>query len=149
MDWFSVLKLTQFLHQFHFRDVVDIFIVFIIVYEILKLMRGTRAVQMLYGILFFTLLYVISFFFQLETLQFVVRNAVLYFGFAVIVIFQSEIRSALAHFGKNLSIPLGFRTPRGSKTLRDFYDEIVLAATSLSSEKIGALIIIERTVGLQ
>jgi len=149
MDWIYAINLPQFLRQFHFRDIVDILIVFVIVYEILKLVRGTRAVQMLYGILFFTLLYVVSYLFQLETLQFVVRNAVLYFGFAVIVIFQSEIRTALAHFGKNIRMPFGFRAPRGSKTLRDFYDEIVLATTSLASEKIGALIIIERTVGLQ
>jgi uncharacterized protein (TIGR00159 family) len=149
MDWINAINLPQFLRQFHFKDVVDIFIVFVIVYEILKLLRGTRAVQMLYGILFFTILYIVSYFFHLETLQFVVRNAVLYFGFAVIIIFQSEIRTALAHFGKNMSIPLGFRAPRGSKTLREFYDEIVLAATSLASEKMGALIIIERNVGLQ
>jgi diadenylate cyclase len=85
----------------------------------------------------------------LEKLQFVVRNAVLYFGFAVIIIFQSEIRTALAHFGKNMSIPLGFRASRDNKSAREFYDEIVLAATALASEKIGALVVIERNVGLQ
>ncbi|MEW6729786.1 MAG: diadenylate cyclase CdaA [Acidobacteriota bacterium] len=149
MDWFSAINLPAFLRQFHLRDLVDILIVFIIVYEILKLLRGTRAVQMLYGILFFTLLYIVSRFFHLETLQFVVSNAVLYLGIAVIIIFQSEIRNALAHFGKNVSIPLGFRTPRDTKTMREFYDDVVLAATSLASEKIGALVVIERTVGLQ
>lgn len=149
MDWINAISLSQFLRQFHLRDVVDILIVFVIVYEVLKLLRGTRAVQMFYGILFFTLLYVISRFLELETLQFVVRNAVLYFGFAVIIIFSSEIRTALAHFGKNMRMPFGFRAPRDSKTMREFYDEIVLAATSLASEKIGALIVFERNVGLQ
>src|SRR5262249_13763481 len=139
MDWINAINIPLFLRQFHFKDVVDILIVFVIVYEILKLLRGTRAVQMLYGILFFTLLYVISYFFQLETLQFVVRNAVLYFGFIIIIIFTPEIRTALAHFGKNMRTPLGFRPARGSKTLKEFYDEVVLAATSLASEKIGAL----------
>jgi uncharacterized protein (TIGR00159 family) len=147
MDWISAIN--EFMRQFHFKDAVDIFIVFVIVYEILKLMRGTRAVQMLYGILFFTAVYAVSYFFHLETLQFVVRNAVLYFGFAVIIIFQSEIRTALAHFGKNLSMPFGFRVQRQNKSFREFYDEIVLAATSLASEKIGALMVLERTVGLQ
>ena len=50
MDWIYAINLPQFLRQFHFRDIVDILIVFVIVYEILKLVRGTRAVQMLYGI---------------------------------------------------------------------------------------------------
>lgn len=149
MNWLDAISLSQYLRQFHLRDIVDILIVFIIVYEILKLLRGTRAVQMFYGILFFTLLYVIARLFQLETLQFVVRNAVLYLGFAIIIIFQSEIRTALAHFGKNMSIPFGFRVPRDTKTSREFYDEVVLAATTLASEKIGALVIIERNVGLQ
>lgn len=150
MNWIYTISLPQSLRLFHVRDIVDILIVFIIVYEILKLLRGTRAVQVLYGILFFIALYVISVYLRLETLQFVVRNAVLYLGIAIIIIFQSEIRTALAHFGKNFSIPwLGFRNLRDSKPTREFYDEIVLAATSLASEKIGALVIIERNVGLQ
>ncbi|MBI4851873.1 MAG: TIGR00159 family protein [Acidobacteria bacterium] len=150
MDFFSTISLPNSLQQLHWRDLLDILIVFILVFEILKLLRGTRAVQILYGILFFTFLYVMSGYFQLQTVQVVVRNAVLYLGIAIIVVFQSEIRTALAHFGKNFRLPmLGFRTSKENKSSREFYDEIVLAATSLASEKIGALVIIERNVGLQ
>jgi len=82
----------------------------------------------------------------LETLQFVMRTTLLYFGFAILVIFAPEIRSALMRFGSNLRRPLRFgRSRSGEEAL----DEIVLAATTLSSRKIGALIVIERTVGLQ
>jgi diadenylate cyclase len=145
MNWLSALNILQL----QWRDLIDILVVFIIVYEILKLLRGTRAVQIFYGILFFTFLYGFAYLFQLETLQFVVRNAVLYLGLTIIIIFQSEIRTALAHFGKNIRFPLGFRQPRDPHAIREFYDEVVLATTTLSSEKIGALIIVERNVGLQ
>lgn len=150
INFIYAINLPKFLQQFQWRDLLDILIVFILVFEILKLLRGTRAVQILYGILFFTFLYVISGYFQLQTVQVVVRNAVLYLGIAIIVVFQAEIRTALAHFGKNFRLPmLGFRSVKDNKTSREFYDEIVLAATSLASEKVGALIIIERNVGLQ
>lgn len=144
------ISLPNFLTQFKWLDLLDILIVFVLVFEILKLLRGTRAVQILYGILFFTFLYVVSGYFQLQTVQVVVRNAVLYLGIAIIVVFQAEIRTALAHFGKNFRLPsLGFRSNRDSKSNKEFYDEIILAATSLASEKIGALVIVERNVGLQ
>lgn len=150
INFIYAISLPRFLQQFQWRDLLDILIVFILVFEILKLLRGTRAVQILYGILFFTFLYVMSGYFQLQTVQVVVRNAVLYLGIAIIVVFQAEIRTALAHFGKNFRLPmLGFRSVKDPKTSREFYDEIVLATTSLASEKIGALIIIGRNVGLQ
>jgi diadenylate cyclase len=150
MNFIYTISLPRFLQQFQWRDLLDILIVFILVFEILKLLRGTRAVQILYGILFFTFLYVMSGYFQLQTVQVVVRNAVLYLGFAIIVVFQAEIRTALAHFGKNIRLPLlGFRVSKENKSSKEFYDELILAATSLASEKIGALVIIERSVGLQ
>ncbi len=150
MTFIFPISLPNFLTQFKWLDLLDILIVFVLVFEILKLLRGTRAVQILYGILFFTFLYVVSGYFQLQTVQVVVRNAVLYLGIAIIVVFQAEIRTALAHFGKNFRLPsLGFRANRDSKSNKEFYDEIILAATSLASEKIGALVIVERNVGLQ
>ncbi len=150
MKFIYTTSLPTVLQQLHWRDLLDILIVFILVFEILKLLRGTRAVQILYGILFFTFLYVMSGYFQLQTVQVVVRNAVLYLGIAIIVVFQGEIRTALAHFGKNFRLPmLGFRASKENNASKQFYDEIVLAATSLASEKIGALVILERNVGLQ
>src|SRR6266849_2743336 len=104
-------------------DLIDFVIVWAIVYGLLKLVRGTRAVQMAVGLLGVGLLYQISVLFGLETLQFVMRNTLLYFGFAILVICAPEIRSALMRFGSNLRRPLRFgRSRSGEEAL----DEVVL-----------------------
>src|SRR5215210_7393249 len=139
-------ELLRFLGQLRLTDLVDFVVVWAIIYGLLKLVRGTRAVQMAAGLLGVGLLYQISVFLGLETLQFVMRNTLFYFGFAILVIFAPEIRSALMRVGSNLRRPLSFGRTR--KQTEEF-DEIVLAAMTLSSHKIGALIVLERNVGLQ
>ena len=129
------------------RNVVDISLVFIIVYVILKLLRGTRAVPTIVGLLLLGLLYWLAAAQDLATLEFVLRYAVVYIGFAIIVLFQSEIRQALMFFANRLRLPL-IRRARGQFG-GTIYDEIVLAATTLASEKIGALIVLERNIGLR
>jgi diadenylate cyclase len=129
------------------RNFLDIAIVFIIVYVVLKLLRGTRAVPTVVGMVILALLYWLAVAQELATLEFVLRSAVLYIGVAIIVLFQSEIRQALIYFGNRLRFPV-WRRQSGSLG-ESVYDEIVLAATTLSSEKIGALIVIERDVGLR
>ena len=140
------IELLKFLSQLRLIDLVDFIAVWAIIYALLKLVRGTRAVQMAIGLLGVGLLYQISVIFGLETLQFVMRNSLLYFGFAILVIFAPEIRSALMRFGSNLRRPLRFGR---AKTGEETFDEIVLAATTLSSRRLGGLIVIERSVGLQ
>jgi diadenylate cyclase len=129
------------------RNVLDIALVFIIVYVVLKLLRGTRAVPTVVGMVILALLYWLAVAQDLATLEFVLRSAVFYIGFAIIVLFQSEIRQALIYFGNRLRFPF-LRRQRGSLG-GTIYDEIVLAVTTLASEKIGALIVIERDVGLR
>ena len=129
------------------RNAFDIALVFIIVYVVLKLLRGTRAVPTVVGMVILALLYWLAVAQDLATLEFVLRSAVLYIGVAIIVLFQSEIRQALIYFGNRLRVPV-FRRERGGLG-ETIYDEIVLAATTLASEKIGALIVIERNVGLR
>jgi diadenylate cyclase len=129
------------------RNVLDISLVFIIVYVVLKLLRGTRAVPTVVGIVILALLYWFAVAQDLATLEFVLRSAVLYIGVAIIVLFQSEIRQALIYFGNRLRFPV-LRRHRGQLG-ETIYDEIVLAATTLSSEKTGALIVVERNVGLR
>ena len=129
------------------RNALDIGLVFIIVYVVLKLLRGTRAVPTAIGIVILALLYWFAVAQDLATLEFVLRSVVLYIGVAIIVLFQSEIRQALIYFGNRLRLPV-LRRQRGGLG-ETIYDEIVLAATTLSSEKTGALIVIERDVGLR
>jgi len=129
------------------RNALDITLVFIIVYVLLKLMRGTRALPMAFGMVTLGLLYWLAVAQDLATLEFVLRGALLYIGVAIIVLFQSEIRQALIYFGNRLRFPV-FRRTRGGLG-ETIYDEVVLAATTLASEKTGALIVIERNVGLR
>jgi diadenylate cyclase len=129
------------------RNALDIALVFIIVYVVLKLLRGTRAVPTVVGMVILALLYWLAVAQDLATLEFVLRSAVLYIGVAIIVLFQSEIRQALIYFGNRLQLPVFRRTRHGlGETI---YDEVVLAATTLSTQKIGALIVFERDVGLR
>ena len=129
------------------RNVIDMAFVFIIVYVVLRLLRGTRAVPTIVGLVLLFLLYWLSISQDLATLEFVLRYAVVYVGFAIIVLFQSEIRQALIYFANRLRFPI-LRRQRGQFG-GSVYDEIVLAVTTLSSEKTGALIVIERNVGLR
>ncbi len=129
------------------RSVLDIALVFIIVYVVLKLFRGTRAVPTLVGMVILALLYWIAVVQELSTLEFVLRYAVGFIGIAIIVLFQSEIRQALMYFANRLRFPI-LKNQRGQFG-GSVYDEIVLAVTTLASEKTGALIVIERNVGLR
>jgi diadenylate cyclase len=129
------------------RNLLDIALVFVIVYVVLKLLRGTRAVPTMVGIVLLALLYWLAVAQGLATLEFVLRSAVFYVGFAIIVLFQSEIRQALIYFANRLRFPI-LKRQRGQFG-GSIFDEIVLAATTLSTEKTGALIVIERNVGLR
>lgn len=129
------------------RNVLDISLVFIIVYVVLKLLRGTRAVPTVVGMVILALLYWLAVAQDLSTLEFVLRYAVVYLGIAIIVLFQSEIRQALIYFANRLRFPI-LKRQRGQFG-GSLYDEIVLALTTLASEKTGALIVIERNVGLR
>ncbi len=125
-------------------SVLDILIVAFIIYQVLVLIKGTRAVQMALGLSVIVGFFYFSRWSRLETVSWLLANILPYFVFAIIVIFQSEIRRALAHFGKT-TLFSGF----GSINRNDFYDEIALAATTLSSKRTGALIIIQRDIGLK
>jgi diadenylate cyclase len=129
------------------RNVLDIALVFVIVYVVLKLLRGTRAVPTVIGMVIIGLLYWIAAVYELSTLEFVLRYAVGFIGIAIIVLFQSEIRQALIYFASRLRFPI-LKRQRGQFG-GSVYDEIVLAVTTLASEKTGALIVIERNIGLR
>jgi diadenylate cyclase len=129
------------------RTAIDITLVFILVYVVLRLVRGTRAMPTIVGMAGLGLLYWLSVAQDLPALEFVLRYAVLFAPIAIIVLFQSEIRQTLIYFGNRFRMPL-LRRQRGQLG-ETIYDEIVLAATTLASEKIGALIVIERNVGLR
>lgn len=126
-------------------DLVDIAIVSFLIYEFLKLIRGTRAVQMGVGTLLIVAMFFISRLAPLQTVNWLIRNMLVYVAFAAIVIFQSDIRRALAHFGQ---APF-FRYFNRQEAADETIEEIVVAATMLASQKVGAIIAVEREIGLR
>jgi diadenylate cyclase len=143
-----ILPYTEYLGRLsELRNIADVILVFLLVYAVLKLVRGTRAAPMAAALGAFAFLYWLAVKQDLATLAFILRGALLYIGVAVIVLFQNEIRQALISFGNQ------FRMPFTRKHLGQFgegvYDEVVLAATTLASTKTGALIVIERNIGLK
>jgi uncharacterized protein (TIGR00159 family) len=126
-------------------DVADIAIVSILVYELLMLIRGTRAVQMALGGAVILGLFYVSGLSHLDTLNFLIRNFVGYVVFAVIVLFQADIRRALAHLGR---APF-FRYFAKAESAEESIEELIVAAGLLSAKRIGAIIAIERQIGLR
>ena len=126
-------------------DVVDIAIVAILVYELLLLMRGTRAVQMALSGGFIVALFFASQWFALETVNWLIRNFAPYVVFAIIVLFQADIRRALAHFGR---APF-FRYFERQQSTDETIEELVVAATTLAARRIGAIMVVERQIGLR
>jgi diadenylate cyclase len=126
-------------------DVLDILVVAIIIYELLKLIRGTRAMQMAIGIASIVGLFYLSRGLQLETLNWLIRNLIGYVVFAVIVLAQADIRRALVHLGRGKL----FRRLDRKVADDDTVEELVVAATTLAAKKIGAIVVIERAIGLR
>jgi diadenylate cyclase len=126
-------------------DLLDIAIVAVIIYEFLKLIRGTRAVQMAAGSLLILLTFYMSQLAPLQTVNWLIRNLLVYVGFAAIVIFQSDLRRALAHLGR---APF-FRWFTSAETGAEAIEEIVTATTMLAAQRTGAIIAVEREIGLR
>jgi diadenylate cyclase len=126
-------------------DLVDIVVVSILIYEVLKLIRGTRAVQMTLGGGVLIALFYGSRWAHLETTNWLIRNMVGYIVFAVIVLFQSDIRRALAHLGR---APF-FRYFAKPESAEESIEELAMAVGMLSSQRIGAIVAIERQIGLR
>jgi diadenylate cyclase len=141
VDWLNLLRRTPL----DWWDLVDILVVSVLVYEVLKLIRGTRAVQMALGAAVLVALFYGSQWAHLDTVNWVVRNLVGYIVFAVIVLFQSDIRRALAHLGR---APF-FRYFAKPESAEESIEEIVVAASMLSSQLVGAIIAVERQIGLR
>ena len=126
------------------RDAIDVLIVAFIAYSLLRLIRGTRAVQMVFGIVAVFLLYELAVVLKLAALRTVLQALFFYVPLAIIVLFAAELRRALATFGRTPFFSW-FSGYHAEETISD----IVLAVTSLSARKTGALIVLERREGLK
>jgi diadenylate cyclase len=135
MNWFDRIASLQFT----WRDAIDVLVVAVILYNILKLIRGTRAMQISVGLALLASTFFFARVFDLPTLERISREIIFYLPFAIIVLFQQEIRRGLAGMGLNPIFAFFARPPATD------FEPIVRAAEMLSSKRIGALIAIERT----
>lgn len=130
--------------QFRWKDLIDVLIVSFIIYQVLRLTRGTRSAQIIIGLLLLTGIAFVSYWFQLEGLAWLF-SALTTFGIIVlVVVFQPELRSALASIGQNRLIRM-FVTLEQKKVLV----EVTRAVLRLSELGYGGLIVIERRTGLR
>jgi len=123
--------------------ILDILLVAVIIYEVLVMIRGTRAAPMLAGLTAVAVAFYLARIGELVTLNWLVSHLLPYVVFALIVVFQSEIRHVLSDVGRRVSFL------RGTSVEGDSYDDIVLAANLFSQHQTGALMVIEREIGLR
>ncbi len=138
--------MTQFLAPWPHLSVIsiiDILLVAVIIYEFLALIKGTRASLMVVGVAGLGLAFYLSRLGNLAALNWLISTLLPYTVFALIVVFAAEIRQALARLGRGLTLS---RTSGGEA---DAYDDIVLAANLFCQNQTGALIVIEREIGLR
>ena len=126
-------------------DLLDMAIVSVLIYKVLVLIRWTRAAQMALSGGFIIVLFFVSRWLELETVNWVIRNLAAYVAFAIIVLFQTDIRRAMAHVGR---APL-FRYFERTQSTDETVEELVVTAANLASKRIGAIIVIERQIGLR
>jgi len=139
--------MTEALAAFRWRDVIDIALVALVVYRILLMFRGTRAVQMLIGIGCLVAGSLLARRLELYSTQWILDNFWSFWVIALVVLFQPELRRALARIGESRLLPGVFGTSRAERA--HVIDELVDAVESLTARRIGALVVIERSAGLR
>jgi diadenylate cyclase len=134
----------ELLRQIRWQDIVDIIVMSIIVYRLLLMIKGTKAAHMLIGLGVLLVASFMSRYFELYTVDWLIQSFWSQIVIALIILFQPEIRRALAQMGETQFI----HALTSAEELKSL-DEIVKAAIALSNRKIGALIAIERDTSLK
>jgi diadenylate cyclase len=124
-----------------FTAILDILAVAFVIYQLLQIVRGTRAAHILTGIVAVVIVYQIAVRAHLDALRSLLSSLAPYSAIAIIVLFQSEIRRTLARLGRKRLFG-GYQRPEST-------DEILLALSSMSRDRVGALVVVERDIGLR
>jgi diadenylate cyclase len=140
------LAAAAHLHELNGLAVLDILILAVIIYQLLLLIRGTRAVHMIVGVVALVLVHFVTRpgLLYLTAVHAVLGDVLLYIPLAVIVLFQAQLRQALARVGRNPLSALLSRRPHANVV-----EEVALAAVSLAGKRLGALVVLERELGLR
>jgi diadenylate cyclase len=136
--------ILEALQKLDFRAVIDILAVGFLIYQFVSIIRGRRAAQILTGLMVLLGIYLLALYAGLELLRTVLQTLAPYTAFALIVMFQSEIRRLLARIGRRWWLGFGGRAER-----RESIDEILLAVEQMARARTGALIVVERDIGLR
>jgi diadenylate cyclase len=123
--------------------VIDILVVATLLYQFILIVRGRRAAHIVVGVMVLVFVYLGAIFFRLELLRTLLATLAPYTAFALIVVFQSDVRRVLARIGRHRFF--GF----SELERREVADEILLAMSQLSQQRFGALIVVERNIGLR
>jgi diadenylate cyclase len=133
--------------NFSILSLLDIALAAVAIYYVLRLLRGTRAVQLIKGLLILGAVIAFTGLLPLSTVNWMLTQALLPGVIALIILFQPELRLALEQIGRGHIFGAGLTALRREQITR-LVDELVLSGRQLSRERIGALIVIERQVGL-
>lgn len=134
--------MPQAIFDIRWIDLVDVLIVAFIIYRLMLLVKGTRAEKMLWGLAIIVLVYFISQRMELFTLHWILSNFLSSIVIIVIVVFQRDIRRVLVQVGKTSLFG------RGERLREELFEELARATFQMSEKKTGALIVLERNVGL-
>ncbi|MBM3757277.1 MAG: TIGR00159 family protein [Acidobacteria bacterium] len=137
-------RISGQLTRFDWTAGVDILITAIIIYQFIMIVRGRRSAAMLAGLLILAFAYLVAVYAKLELLRTLLATLAPYTAFGFIVMFQSEIRRLLARIGQRRVIGWSTRLHR-----RETVEELLLAIQQLAQQRTGALIVVEREVGLR
>ena len=141
----GILENLQFiLTQLRLRDLIDMLLVWVVVYRVLILIRHTGTVQMLSGLGILAIAYLMSIWFELFTFNWILEKFFNNLFLIVVILFQGEIRRALAHIGSN-----PFFTGASHVQETHIVEEISKGAVQLAQKGIGALIVIEKEINLE
>ncbi len=139
--------LSRFFFSVRMRDVIDIVIVAMVLYKLFTLIRETRAEQLTKGIVVLLVLTKVTEWMNLYTIHFILNNAMTVGTLALLIVFQPELRRGLEYIGTSMYFSKSLMEIRG-ESLSQVVEEIVEATSSLSRQKIGALMVLERKTGL-
>src|SRR5699024_4105440 len=137
-DEFSLLKIIQI--------VVDIALVWYVLYKLIMLIRGTKAIQLLKGIVIVLGVRLASLFFNLQTLQCLTNQVIICVFLAIIILFQPELRRALEQIGRGSIFSRS--TKSAEESLENSIEAIVKSCTYMAKSRIGAIVTIERETGI-
>jgi diadenylate cyclase len=136
--------MLEVIHHIRWQDILDIIIVAFLLYRLFLLIKGTRAAQMLLGLGVLLIAFFLSDYLRLHTIYWIIQSFWAQVVLALIIVFQPEIRKALAHMGETPFLPA-----RAAASELKSIDEIVRATISLSNRKLGALIVLEKDISLK